>query len=272
MPRKPIPPGIQKDILLKSRRRCCLCFWLDGSDEVQKGQIAHLDGNSENPEGDNLVFLCFDHHDELDGKTRLAKGLGPDEVRHWRDELHKEMEYRFRTVKKRGFELVIVGFLYEGPKDEMRVRFRLTNTGEASARSPTVTIRLPERVKGEAPLRGQGGRFGLPVAALDLYPMRESREDIFEPNGRVAIKKLGGVNPVLMPDHSFTFEGLLLHLSDYKPGADVELEYRVDAEDMPPVHSKATAKVPTTPDEFLPSDEEALDHPGFRGPPTARSE
>ncbi len=53
-----------------------------------------MDGDSANAAEDNLSFLCFNHHDDYDGTTRLAKGLREDEVRHWRDELYKEMEYR----------------------------------------------------------------------------------------------------------------------------------------------------------------------------------
>jgi hypothetical protein len=94
--RKAIPDETQKNVLTKSRRRCCLCFWLEGKDEVQKGQIAHLDGDNENNAEDNLAFLCFVHHDDYDGTTRLAKGLRMDEVKHWRDELYREIAYRFR--------------------------------------------------------------------------------------------------------------------------------------------------------------------------------
>ena len=75
MARKRISTETEKQVLLKSRRRCCLCFWLDGVDEVQKGQIAHLDQNNQNPQVGNLVFLCLEHHDEYDGTTRIAKGL-----------------------------------------------------------------------------------------------------------------------------------------------------------------------------------------------------
>lgn len=98
MARKPIPEATQANVLLKSRRRCCLCFWLKGEDEVKKGQLAHLDGNNENAAEDNLVFLCLEHHDEYDSTPRLSKGLRQREVKKWRDELYKEMEYRFRTV------------------------------------------------------------------------------------------------------------------------------------------------------------------------------
>lgn len=96
MARKAIADAWQIDVLIKSRRRCCVCFWLNGTDEIQKGQIAHLDKNNRNSAEENLVFLCMDHHDEYDGKTRQSKGLREKELRHWRDELYREMTYRFR--------------------------------------------------------------------------------------------------------------------------------------------------------------------------------
>jgi hypothetical protein len=89
MARKAIPKAIQVSILFKSRRRCCLCFGLRGEDVVKKGQLAHLDGDNENFAEDNLAFLCLEHHDEYDSTPGLSKGLREQEVRRWRDELHK---------------------------------------------------------------------------------------------------------------------------------------------------------------------------------------
>jgi hypothetical protein len=106
MPRKAIPDEVQNSVLLKSRRRCCLCFWLEGSDNVVKGQIAHLDQNHENADEENLVFLCYNHHDEYDSRTSTSKGLREGEVRKWRDELYREMEYRFRTVQPRALTII----------------------------------------------------------------------------------------------------------------------------------------------------------------------
>jgi hypothetical protein len=94
--RSTVNDSAQTSVLTKSRRRCCLCFWLMGEDEMMKGQIAHLDHDSSNSEESNLCFLCFNHHDEYDSSTRQSKGLRESEVRHWRDELYREMAYRFR--------------------------------------------------------------------------------------------------------------------------------------------------------------------------------
>jgi hypothetical protein len=255
MARKPISEDTQKAILLKSRRRCCLCFWLKGIDEVQKGQIAHIDQDNENAEESNLAFLCFDHHDEYDGTTRLAKGLKPNEVVHWRDELYREMEYRFRSFQKRGFEVSIARFKWLGPNEEFTAVLRLKNVGEVAARSPTVTIRLPREIGGTLPERREefgpivmGTRMSMPV--FDPFAASESRQDIFEPNGRVCVWELGGRNPLLMPGHSDTFNALLFRFDVTLPGSEVSLEYRVDAEDCPPSTGTMKGVVPSRFEDF----------------------
>lgn len=202
-----------------------------------RGQLAHLDSNPGNNAEDNLAFLCFDHHDEYDGRTSTAKGLRESEVRHWRDELYREMEYRFRTIKRCGFELSIEQFLWLNISDKFKARFKLKNTGELAVRSPTLTIRLPSKVGGELPVAS--------VPTFDLCRVYEKTLDLFEPNGRVAIKVLGGPNPVLMPGHSVEFEALVFRLADYPEDSDIELEYRVDAEESNSISGGLSRKVPT---------------------------
>jgi hypothetical protein len=57
---------------------------------VRPGQLAHLNQDASDSKFENLVFLCLEHHDAYDSKTRQSKGLTEDEVRHYRDELHKK--------------------------------------------------------------------------------------------------------------------------------------------------------------------------------------
>ena len=94
--RAAILDSVQTAVLTKSRRRCCLCFWLNGEDEMSKGQIAHLDQDNSNSDEDNLCFLCLNHHDEYDSIPKQSKGFRESEIRHWRDELYREMAYRFK--------------------------------------------------------------------------------------------------------------------------------------------------------------------------------
>jgi hypothetical protein len=253
MSRKPIPESTQTEILLKSRRRCCLCFWLKGEDEVKKGQFAHLDGNHENAAEGNLAFLCFEHHDEYDSTTRISKGLREAEVKRWRDELYKEMAYRFKSIKRHGFELSITNFSPLNGVNRFTANFRLKNTGESAVQSPVIAIQLPENVGGEVPDReqylGESRSFGssmtMRMPVIDIWKAVEEESDLFEPNGRVSIKAMGGANPIIMPGHTFDFEALVFSAQNYPQGAAVELNYRVDGEDVPSATGALTATVPS---------------------------
>src|SRR5262245_49996186 len=78
--RKHIPQDDETSVLVRSGRRCCLCFGLFQDATTKRGQIAHLDQNPANSTLDNLAFLCFAHHDEYDSRTAQSKGLTNAEV------------------------------------------------------------------------------------------------------------------------------------------------------------------------------------------------
>ena len=84
--------GIEEEVLVASRRRCCLCFGLHG-DAARKrhGQVAHVDRNPANNSADNLAFLCLDHHSEYDSRSRQSKGLTPGEARVYRKALYDHL-------------------------------------------------------------------------------------------------------------------------------------------------------------------------------------
>jgi hypothetical protein len=79
---------VQKTVLLRSRRRCCICFGLDRDTTIKVGQIAHLDRDNSNNSEENLAFLCFIHHDEYDSKTSQSKGFTSEEFIQFREELY----------------------------------------------------------------------------------------------------------------------------------------------------------------------------------------
>ncbi|AFZ18396.1 HNH endonuclease signature motif containing protein [Allocoleopsis franciscana] len=85
--RKPIPPQVEINILLASARRCALCFGFEGDFTRKKGQIAHIDQDSSNPDEANLVYLCFEHHDEYDSSTSQSKGITQSELREYKKSL-----------------------------------------------------------------------------------------------------------------------------------------------------------------------------------------
>jgi hypothetical protein len=87
-----VPAKTEQFVLTKSRRRCCLCFHLHGDHSVKQGQIAHIDQDPSNNRADNLVFLCFEHHNEYDTKPAQGKGLQPQEVGFARAQLYAALD------------------------------------------------------------------------------------------------------------------------------------------------------------------------------------
>jgi hypothetical protein len=98
MARARLSSETQAAVLLKARRRCCICFGLNRDTAIKTGQIAHLDGNAANSSEDNLAFLCLEHHDRLDSTTSQSKNFTLSEVKAFRAELH-----------------AIIATLFEGP-------------------------------------------------------------------------------------------------------------------------------------------------------------
>lgn len=92
MGRKAVPQETQAKVLTACRRRCAVCFGLHRDRGDKTGQIAHLDRDATNPSFENLVFLCLEHHDLFDTRTSQSKGLTPNEVRGYREELTAAIE------------------------------------------------------------------------------------------------------------------------------------------------------------------------------------
>src|SRR5438132_12485159 len=87
-----LPRSIEAEILIRSRRRCCVCYGLKRDLAEKRGQIAHLDRNRENNRPDNLAYFCLDHHDQYDSRTSQSKGLTEGEAKHYRQELYEALE------------------------------------------------------------------------------------------------------------------------------------------------------------------------------------
>lgn len=93
--RSKIVKSVERDVLLASRRRCCLCVFLDERNDVRRGQIAHLNRNRKDSRFENLVFLCLAHHDEYDSQTSQSKAFTVEEVREYRNRLYvKNPEFK----------------------------------------------------------------------------------------------------------------------------------------------------------------------------------
>lgn len=89
--RKSVAKDVETRLLVESRRRCCLCFSLEGDLGPKKIQIAHISRDPGDSEYENLVVLCLAHHDEYDSATSQSKGFTADEVQYWKRSLVEEM-------------------------------------------------------------------------------------------------------------------------------------------------------------------------------------
>ena len=88
--REKVPSAATTEVLTLSRRRCCICFCLEGDSGVKTdGQIAHVDRNPANGNVENLVYLCLRHHDLYDTVRSQSKGITVSEIKYYRAELYR---------------------------------------------------------------------------------------------------------------------------------------------------------------------------------------
>ena len=97
MARRSVADETQASVLLRARRRCCICFGLNRDTSIKQGQLAHLDGDASNSGEDNVAFLCFDHHDRYDSATSQSKNYTIAEVCRYRTELHEAIGLAFAS-------------------------------------------------------------------------------------------------------------------------------------------------------------------------------
>lgn len=126
MSRPKLPTQIETAILVRSRRRCCICFGLNRDTELKAGQIAHLDHQSSNQSEGNLAFLCFNHHDSYDSTTSQSKNLTIGEVKSFRDELYDNLNRAFE-------QRVHFGLISTPPADPFAGTYIRIGTNAASA-------------------------------------------------------------------------------------------------------------------------------------------
>lgn len=97
--RKPILEEVQTELLTLSARRCCFCYGIRGDLEEKKGQIAHVNRDPSDIRLENLVWLCFDHHDEYDTRTSQSKGYTSSELKTYRERLYILIKQQSAKIK-----------------------------------------------------------------------------------------------------------------------------------------------------------------------------
>ncbi len=79
-------------LMIKSRRRCCLCVFLDFDFRTKPLQVAHIDDDPSNSNEENLVVLCLEHHNEYDSRFRQSRRISTGEVLFYKSELERIFE------------------------------------------------------------------------------------------------------------------------------------------------------------------------------------
>jgi deoxycytidine triphosphate deaminase len=89
--RQRVSSEVETEVLVRSARRCCLCYGLQGDFSEKRGQITHIDRDPTNSCLENLVYLCLEHHDVYDSKTSQSKGVTSQELVYYRNVLHADV-------------------------------------------------------------------------------------------------------------------------------------------------------------------------------------
>lgn len=140
MARKALPQTTETAVLVRSRRRCCICFGLDRDARLKAGQIAHLDKNNANHSESNLAFLCFAHHDEYDSTSSQRKNFTAGEVKQFREEL-------YATINKALTQQVHFGEITVSPSDPYAGSYIRVDSGGNSAEIKLTP--LPDSYEGD---------------------------------------------------------------------------------------------------------------------------
>jgi len=88
--RRSIPERVASRVMFMADQLCCACH-------SRGDHIHHIDGNPENNDVDNLVLLCFTHHDEVTTKEGIRRRLTPGVLRRYRTQLYREVQHK-RTL------------------------------------------------------------------------------------------------------------------------------------------------------------------------------
>jgi predicted nucleotide-binding protein len=99
-----VPSRLQNEVLLKSRRRCAVCFGLAQDADAKLGQIAMLAASNATPSIDNLVYLCAEHHAQFDKGRLLSERIAAE-----RDHLYQAIASEIEPIKDERTVFVVYG-------------------------------------------------------------------------------------------------------------------------------------------------------------------
>jgi len=88
--------------MFKADLLCCVC-------ENRGDHIHHLDSDPSNNDFDNLVLVCFNHHNEITHQGGLSRRLSPNLLRRFRTSLHRKIEAKRAMPKLEETKTRVVG-------------------------------------------------------------------------------------------------------------------------------------------------------------------
>ncbi len=161
-----IPNATITNVLITSRRRCCLCFGWENDHKIKlQGQIAHLDRNSKNSKEDNLAYLCLEHHDIYDTKSKQCKNLTLGEAKKYRDDLYEFCKTYFDPYE--GRKIVFYVMNEETPVTFRAIR-RYVYVINCSDTRPAETMRqIEELVRIGALIEKDSGEYIVNINPID---------------------------------------------------------------------------------------------------------
>lgn len=95
-----------------------ICFHFHNDMGIKNGQIAHINKQRNDNDEDNLVFLCFEHHDEYDSTRSQSKGITSSEIKHAKQLLYEKLSQKMSS------EPIKITISIEGNFDKLQPKER----------------------------------------------------------------------------------------------------------------------------------------------------
>jgi hypothetical protein len=90
--RKQIPNRVAEEVIFKADLLCCVC-------ENRGHHIHHIDEDPSNNDIDNLILLCFEHHEEVTVRGGMTRKLTPRLLLRYRAERYRKVEEKRNLPK-----------------------------------------------------------------------------------------------------------------------------------------------------------------------------
>jgi hypothetical protein len=158
MSRVLVPQSTETELLIKSGRRCALCYGLSKDQSEKEGQIAHLDQDASNNNLNNLCWLCLDHHNQYDSSTKQTKNYTEQEVKNHRNTLYSAIPNIQKTNISQAGSVSVSADMAAGNNGGGDVNIK-GGVGRAGTSGGSIIIGPGTYKAGNGGPNGKGGNF-----------------------------------------------------------------------------------------------------------------